>query len=178
MQGKIYEDTRQQVARGDKHELKHSWFAAHDVMVVRKKLDFGDYAADGSNVVVDTKRNVGELAMDVGRDHARFVREMERARDAGYRLIILVESGKPYDSLDSLYGWTSSACRMCRLFKTRECNPREVVNCLKYHRKPMQGVSVAKICKRMEERYDCRFVFVHPAHAAATICKLLGVAHS
>lgn len=178
MKGKIYEDTRQQVARGDKHVHKHAWFAAHDVLVVRRKLDFGDYMTDGSNIAVDTKASIGELAMDVGRDHDRFAREMERARAAGYRLVIMVESGKPYVDLDSLDGWTSSACRMCRHFKELRCAPHETVNCMKYRRKPMQGVTVAKICRRMEADYGCRFEFVHPRHAAAAICEELGVIHS
>ena len=178
MQGKIYEDTRQQIARGDKHRKKHAWFAAHDVMIVRKKLDFGDYISDESNIAVDTKQSIGELAMDVGRDHDRFVRELERARDAGYRLVIMVETGQPYIDLESLSGWTSSACRMCRFFKSLQCTPSDVVNCMRFHRKPMQGITVMKICKKLEERYGCRFRFVHPAHAAVAICEELGVTHS
>lgn len=173
----IYEDTRQQVARGDKHAKKHEWFAAHGIEVVRRKLDFGDYATDGSNIVIDTKRNIGELAMDVGRDHGRFVREMERAREAGYRLIIMVEAVQPYTDLDSLNRWRSSACTMCRLFKSRKCDPLEVMTCKKYRHKPIQGSSVARICKRMEQNHGCKFVFVHPARAAAVICEILGVEH-
>ena len=57
----IYEDSRQQAG---KHEAKHAWFAAHGIELVRKKLDTGDYATDGSNVLVDTKRNIAEVAMD------------------------------------------------------------------------------------------------------------------
>ena len=92
---KIYEDTRQQ---SGKHENKARWWEGHGVEVERAKLDFGDYmAADGSsNIVVDTKRSIDEVAMDCGRDHARFVREMERAKAAGCRLVVLIEVGRPY----------------------------------------------------------------------------------
>ena len=73
----IYEDTRQQ---DGKHLQKQEWWKAHGIEVVRRKLDFGDYATDGSNVVVDTKRNVAEIAQNInGRQHARFKRECERA---------------------------------------------------------------------------------------------------
>ncbi len=173
----IYEDTRQQVARGDKHAIKHEWFAAHGIEVVRRKLDFGDYATDESNIVVDTKANVGELAMDVGRDHGRFAREMERARDAGYRLVIMVETNRPYVDLDSLVDWTSSACRMCRHYKAVRCVPHEKVKCIKFRRKPIQGVAVMRICKSMEAHYKCRFVFVQPHNAAQAICDALGVTY-
>jgi len=76
----IVEDTRQKVG---KHGLKNAWWAAHGVDVVRRKLDFGDYLYGPSNVVVDTKQDLMALAMDLGRDHARFVRECERAAGAG-----------------------------------------------------------------------------------------------
>lgn len=174
----IYEDTRQQMAHGDKHAKKHEWFAAHGVECVRRKLEFGDYMTDGSNIAIDTKANVGELAMNVGRDHRRFAREMERAREAGYRLVIMVETVRPYVDLDSLAAWTSSACRMCLWYKSRRCLPHGASRCAKYKRKPIQGTSVARICKSMERDYGCRFTFVHPDNAAESICDELGVEHT
>lgn len=54
-------------------------------------LPFGDYMLEGSNISIDTKQDVQEVAGNIGRDHARFVRECDRARAEGYRLVILVE---------------------------------------------------------------------------------------
>lgn len=168
----IYEDSRQQEG---KHDTKRKWFERHGIEVVRRKLDFGDYMTEGSNVSVDTKRGISEVAMDVGRDHDRFAREMERAREAGYRLVILVECGAPYRSVDDVAHWTNKACRMCEHYKRLMCDPNAGGRCKRFKRKPMRGQTVAKTIKSMADGYGCIFEFVHPAHSAMRICELLGV---
>lgn len=169
----IIEDTRQQAG---KHENKARWWAAHGVEVVRRKLDFGDYSVEGSNVVVDTKRSIGEVAMDCGRDHARFAREMERAREAGCRLVILVEVGGPYHSTEDVSRWVSDACKKrCDRYRMRTCDPLVSTSCTRWRRKPMQGPTLAKIMDRMERDHGCRFEFCRPSKAAQRICELLGV---
>ena len=87
---KIYEDTRQQVHDGDKHAAKHEWWAAHGVEVERRKLDFGDYMAEGSNRSIDTKRDIYEMMANIGSGYRRIDHECARAREAGYRLVFLV----------------------------------------------------------------------------------------
>lgn len=169
----IYEDTRQQAG---KHENKNRWWAKHGIDVVQRKLDFGDYMADGSNVAVDTKRSISELAMDCGRDHARFVREMERAREAGYRLVILVEVGGPYCSLDDLYKWVSYGCRnRCERWRAHTCNPLTSTSCTKFRHKPMQGPSLLRMVKSMTRNHGARFEVCPPSKSAKRICELLGV---
>jgi hypothetical protein len=168
----VYEDTRQQTG---KHEAKRQWFEEHGIQLVRKKLDAGDYATDHSNILIDTKRNLSEVAMDVGRDHARFVREMERARDAGYRLVVLVEVGYPYRSTDDVARWTNDACRRCDHFKRGLCDPNANGRCKKYRSKPMRGTTMARTIRTLEERYGCRFEYVNPRYSARRICELLGV---
>lgn len=168
----LYEDTRQQ---SGKHKAKNEWFAAHGIEVVRRKLDAGDYATDQSNVLVDTKRNLSEVAMDVGRDHDRFAREMERARDAGYRLVILVEVGFPYRSTADVAKWTNDACRRCDYYKRLLCDPSSAGRCRRYRSKPMRGQTLAKIITSMERDYGCRFEYVNPRYSARRICELLGV---
>lgn len=169
----IIEDTRQHAG---KHENKSRWWAAHGVDVRREKLGFGDYLADGSNVVVDTKRSIGEVAMDCGRDHARFVREMERARDAGYRLVILVEVGGRYRTTADVAHWASDGCRKrCDRYRMHTCDPLVSTSCTRYRRKPMQGPTLARIMRHMEEDHGCRFEFCRPSSAAQRICELLGV---
>lgn len=170
----IYEDTRQQ---DGKHDTKHRWFESHGIEVVRKKLDYGDYMVDGSNISIDTKRSISEVAMDVGRDHERFAREIERAREAGYRLVILVECGAPYRTADDLVHWTNKACRMCEHYRRLLCDPKAGGRCKKYKRKPMQGATVARTIKSMKESHGCRFEFVHPMHSAVRICEILGVSY-
>lgn len=168
----LIEDTRQQKS---KHERKNTWWRNHGIEVVRRKLDFGDYSIEGSNVVVDTKRNMAEVAMDCGRDHDRFVREMERARDAGYRLVILVETGGNYHCVSDVARWVSDSCtRRCDRYRYRFCEPFED-KCAKWRHKPLQGPTLAKMMGTLEERHGCRFEFAHPLVAAKRICDLLGV---
>jgi hypothetical protein len=171
---KIYEDSRQKIG---KHEAKRLWFADHGVEVVRKKLDFGDYMADGSNVSIDTKRNLQEVAMDCGRDHARFAREMDRARDAGHRLVILVEVGGPYRTIEDVRGWVSDVCRRCDHRRMGHCDPAVSMRCRRYRCKPMQGGTLAKIMERMQETHGCVFELVRPHQSARRICEWLGVTY-
>ena len=171
----IYEDSRQ---KAGKHENKRKWFEAHGVSIERRALATGDYErADGlSNVLVDTKRSIDEVAQDVGRDHARFVRELDRARDAGCRLVILIETSTPYRTVDDVAKWYPQPCRRCQ-FRGHWCEPRSSGRCGRYKRKPMQGPTLLSIMRSLEEVHGCRFELCHPAHAAARICELLGVNH-
>lgn len=169
----IYEDTRQQ--RG-KHERKRLWWEDHGVEVERRKLDTGDYErADGtSNVLIDTKRSLDEVAMDVGRDHARFVRELDRARDAGCRLVVLIEASGPYRELEDAAKWHPQPCRRCQ-YRGSACEPMATGRCRRFRRKPMQGPTLLSIMRSLERDHGCRFEIVHPARAARRICELLGV---
>lgn len=169
----IWEDSRQKVG---KHERKRLWFEAHGIEVERCKLDTGDYErADGaSNVLIDTKRSLDEVAMDVGRDHARFVRELDRARDAGCRLVVLIECGAPYKELDDVARWYPQPCRKCQ-YRSSWCEPRAHGRCGRFKRKPMQGPTLLSIMRTLERTHGCRFEIVHPARAASRICELLGV---
>ena len=165
----VTEDSRQQQG---KHTHIATWMEAHGVAFEQRSraLPFGDYVSDnGSNVAVDTKKDVQELVMDVGRDHDRFVRECERASDAGFRLVVLVESSARYNDRAELARWVSDVCRRCR-----RCDPRFSAGCPAKRSKPMQGSTLAKILDAMERRHGVRFEFVSKARCARRICELLG----
>ena len=174
MEPLIYIDTRQQ--RG-KHEIKHSWLAAHGVSTELRTLDFGDYMTPGSNVSVDTKRDIDEVAKNInGKNHDRFKRECIRARDAGYRLVILVENHDNVICLDDLKKWTNGHCLACNYYKRKTCDPTSGGKCLKHGtRKPIQGERLARAMSTMSDRYGVRFEFCPPVEAARRICNLLGV---
>lgn len=168
MGGTLYEDSRQKIGH---HSVKHEWWSAHGVTVIRKKLDFGDYMAaeGGGNISVDTKQDVQELAGNVGREHARFVREIERANAAGCRLYILVEELERYNDHDEIDRWTSSVCRACR-----KCDPR-VEKCKVKRFKPMNGPTLRKILERLISDHGMRLVFCKRGDSARKICEILGV---
>jgi ribosome-associated protein len=167
-------DTRQQAG---KHEIKNEWWALHGVSTVRIKLDFGDYQTDGSNISVDTKRSVDEIAQNInGKQHARFKRECQRAAAAGYRLVILIENDDGVYNFDGLKAWTNTHCRFCVHYKKKQCTPNDGGKCEKHGtRKPIQGERLAKAMQTMTERYGVRFEFYPRADAAKRICLLLGV---
>lgn len=173
----IVEDTRQQAG---KHDHVERWMREHGVEFQprARALPFGDYMRDGSNVSIDTKKDVQELAMDVGRDHARFVRECQKARTAGYKLVVLVESTTTLNCPDLLRRWTNRVCKWCNARKKVGCDPHQPGRCAKFPRsrcKPMQGETLVKTLKTMEGRYGVTFEFCSKKSTARRICELLGV---
>ena len=175
----IYEDTRQQIYKTDKPAHKHLWWDEHGVDVKRRKLETGDYATDTSNVLVDTKRDVAEVAQNIGgRQHSRFKRECQRAQDAGCRLVVLVENLHGYTQISHVNAWLNSHCACCVHYKRKSCIPRASGKCLKHGtRKPIQGDRLARAMSTMSKRYGVRFEFCKPSEAARRICELLGVAY-
>jgi hypothetical protein len=169
-------DTRQQAG---KHENKMGWWARHGVATRIQKLDFGDYMVEGSNISIDTKRSMAEVAANCTRDHARFVREMKRAAEMGYRLVILVEAGNQYRCIADVRKWTNSHCKACQHRRDGECNPRDISGgCLRHKtRKPVQGPQLAKSMATLEQKYGVRFEFCHSMNSAKRICELLGVTY-
>ncbi len=165
---RIQIDTRQQVG---KHTNIDSWFDSHGIEYFYQKLDFGDYAEvdNGGNIVVDSKQDMQEVAGNVGHDHARFVRECDRAAEAGYRLYILVEEHPEYADRDLLARWVSGVCRRCR-----KCDPLES-KCVARRFKPLNGPTLRKIIDRIEYDHGARFLFCDKRDTARVICELLGV---
>lgn len=162
----LYCDTRQQEG---KHAHVDRWLGAHNVAFEYRKLDFGDYMTETSNISVDTKRDVQEVANNVGRAHARFVRECERAAAAGCRLVVLVEEHPEYNDRGRLAGWTNRVCLRCQW--RRYCTH----GCERFRARPIQGATVAKIVATLEERHGVRFEFCRRGDTARRICELLGV---
>ena len=169
----IIEDTRQHAG---KHDAKHEWFAAHGIEVVRRKLDSGDYMTASSNITVDTKASVDEIAGNISAGHRRFRNECVRARDAGLRLVVLVENVQGFEKVADVYRWTNTHCATCHVRVSAHCAPREPGKCLRHRKnKPMQGNRLAAAMTTMERKYGVRFEFCAPRDSARRICELLGV---
>lgn len=163
----VWCDTRQQAG---KHEHVDRWFEAHGVEHEYRKLDYGDYMRDGSNISVDTKKDIQEVAGNVGRDHARFVRECERAAEAGYRLVILVEGVADGGRALRAGEWVSGVCKRCH-----RCRPELTKGCRRYGRRPLQGHALASIIAGIEANHGVEFRFCRRDQTAKVICELLGV---
>lgn len=151
----IEEDTRQQAG---KHEAKRKWFEAHGFEVVRTKLYVGDYRFVGGVRCVDTKCSVAELACDIDQQHERFRRELEKARDAGYELTVLVENAHGVRSLADLATWREPDAEFAR---RRNAKRR------------IDGMRLAKACATMADRYGVRWAFCPPEEAGAKVIEML-----
>ena len=175
MGAEIWCDTRQHAG---KHEIKNEWWASNGVSTSVRKLDFGDYGTEGSNCFVDTKRNIDELAQNLGREHGRFRREIYRANAAGCLLVILVETDEAR-SVDDVIGWVSEHCRRCNHYRRESCDPRDrSCMCMRHGTaKPLQGDVLAKQMRTMELTRAVRFEFVRPEESARRICEILGVSY-
>lgn len=157
--GVIICDTRQQAG---KHRQKDAWFEANGITQHRSKVPIGDYCPPPA-VSVDTKKDIYELAMDIDREHERFVRELLLAQEMGCRLVVLVENVDGVESLEQLDFWNESDSHFAmRRRKTK--NPR----CRR-----ITGQRLAKACATMERKYGVEFRFVHPSGSAPTIMEIL-----
>ena len=93
-------DTREQDTLRARNRLKQI-----GVPIERVALSFGDYSAKcdaldlRESVAIERKMDLSELAHCYCQDRKRFVREFERAKEAGAKLYLLVENG----SLDEAY---------------------------------------------------------------------------
>lgn len=151
----IEEDTRQQAG---KHAAKREWFESHGFQVVRTKLYVGDYRFVGGVRCVDTKCSLAELASDIDQQHARFRRELIKAREAGYLLTVLVENRHGVAGLDDLMGWSESDADFARR--------RNAV-------RRLDGMRLAKACATMADRYGVSWAFCAPEEAGAKVVEIL-----
>ena len=93
-------DTREQMTPRSSRRLKQI-----GVPIERVALSFGDYSARcdvldlRSSVAIERKMDLSELARCYCQERKRFIREFERAKEAGAKLYLLVENG----SLDEAY---------------------------------------------------------------------------
>ena len=118
------------------------------------KLPVGDYMnLDNPKVIVDRKQSLAEVAVNVGQDHARFKRELERAEEYGIHLIFLVEHGGTIKTLEDVQSWN---------------NPR-----LKEHPLALTGMRLYKIMLTMQNKYGIEWLFCDKRCTGKRIIELL-----
>ena len=147
----LIEDTRQQAG---KHDKKHEHFESQGITLIRSKLPFGDYALAPS-IAVDTKASILEIATNLCgslAERQRFIRECKSARDAGTKLVFLVEVGK-YKTPNDLIGHD---------IKLKSG-------------KTVQGQQLYMAMVTVSQRYGCEFAFTPPRLCGERICEILGI---
>ena len=142
-------DTREQ-----KYDHVQRYFDSQGIKTVRSKCVVGDYVnLENPMVVIDRKQSLQEVAGNVCQQHERFVRELELARELGYRLIVLIEedSIKTLSEVVTWYNWR------------RKKNPKAI-----------SGKQLFKIMSTMAEKYGVEWMFTTKRDCGKRIVELLG----
>ena len=120
----------------DKQGVKH----------ISSKLYAGDYIdMERPLLIIDRKQNIREIASNVTSEHKRFKAELEKVKEIGAKMIILIEEdtidGKPIESLEDIMLWepkpgqgTVSGMRVYKILANWvRVYPLEVQFCNKRH---------------------------------------------
>lgn len=139
-------DTRER-----KNDHIKSFLDNHNIKYQVKKLDVGDYAEEDGHIVIDRKKDLNELVVNmVSKDRTRFYNEIRRARKNKVKMIILCEHGGKVKTISDVKDW----------------NP-------KYSK-----VSGQVLMNKMYEAhiaYGIEFLFCDKRTTGRKICELLGV---
>lgn len=147
----ILEDTRN---KPEKNAHIRSQLERLGYKVERSKLYCGDYSwATDQKTCIDTKQDLQEVCGNVTQQHERFRSECERAKEAGIRLVILVQEAsiKTIDDVPSWFNWR------------RKRNP-----------KALSGRQLFRIMLTMSQRYGVEWRFATKDKLGETIVDILG----
>jgi ERCC4-type nuclease len=141
--------------REHKDKISHitNYFDTHNIGWYRSKLIVADYQNPlNPTIVIDRKNGLQEVCGNVTMQHERFVRELELARDLGYKMIVLVEEPTVKQLVDvcSWYNWR------------RKKNPRAI-----------NGKTLYKIMKTMQDKYGIEWMFTTKEKCGERIIELL-----
>lgn len=124
------------------------------VAYISSKLYVGDYQRlDNGLLVVDRKQNLAEIATNLTQQHERFRAELERAKRAKIRVIVLCEHGGQIRTLEDVAEWK---------------NPR-----LRESPGAITGERMAKIMRTMSERYGVEWRFCDKRQTGRKILEIL-----
>lgn len=130
-------------------------FERQHINVIRSKLWVGDYQRlDNPMLVIDRKHNLSEVCSNVVQDHKRFTSELQRAKDAGVHVIILIEHSRNIRTLEDVIHWV---------------NPR-----LKVSPMAVSGERLYKIMYAIQKHYGCEFQFCEKKDTGKRIIEILG----
>lgn len=163
-------DTRQQQG---KHSQKEAWFQKNGIEVRRTKLYVGDYTLPtDQSVCVDTKKDFQEIIGNLTQGHERLEEEAERAKEAGIRLIFLIENdggevkkgtgiyNPVITKLEDVHKWKNP--RLFIMYRGKQKYPRAT-----------KGITLQKMLYSFASHHGCEFQFCHSRDSAQRIVELL-----
>ena len=145
----IIVDTREQ-----KYSHVTDFFDKVGVKWIRSKLICGDYQDPlNPKIVIDRKKDLQEVVGNVTTQHTRFVKEVELAKELGFKLIILIEepSVTSLNDVPSWYNWR-----------------------LKTNKKAVTGKKLYRIMNTMKDKYGVEWMFTTKENCGKRIVELLG----
>lgn len=152
----IFEDTRQQLG---KHDNIAEYCKKNDIELIRQGLFVGDYTKiTDQSITIDTKKDLLELVMDLGKDKSRFWREVFRAKKHNIKLIILCEHGNGISKLSDVQFWE---------------NPMLHPNSKRYNPKAMNGKTLMRRLIDVHIAYGTEFFFCDKADTGRLVVELL-----
>jgi len=153
-------DSREQA---NLHILKY--FTEHNIQFFDDTMDFGDYEniLSDKKIVVERKKSLIEFANNVGKGHARFKAELERAKELGYKVVILIE--EIFDYIDLLF-WNNPKSKL---------KHRVLKDGTKKEIRPITGTQIYRVCENWKTKYDIEFKFCSQGQSPKEILKILGV---
>ena len=140
-------------SREQKFDHVTQYFDSQGIKWVKSKCVVGDYVnLENPMVVIDRKKDLQEVAGNVCQQHDRFVRELELAKELGYKMIVLVEEPNitTLTNVCSWYNWRSKK------------NPKAV-----------SGKTLYKIMLTMSQKYGVEWEFTTKANCGERIVELL-----
>lgn len=165
----LIEDTRQQQG---KHLFKDSYFKFNNIKVLKSKLPFGDYSLYGDmSLVIDTKKDIMEVAQCLMQGHERFRKEIVGANNFNTGIIILIEENVKY-TFKTLISDYKIPCYKTKGFK--KANGKSIMT--HYQGQPMARFNIESVVKTMltmQEKYGVLFMFTTKEKCGEDIINIL-----
>lgn len=165
----LLEDTRNPIG---KHRNIHEWAEREEVDIIRTKLLVGDYTLPtDQSLCVDTKYGLQEVYSNLVQQHERFRAECDLAKEAGIRLVILVEE-PGIGSLEDVAGWKNP--RREHWFRVHAAHKAGKLLKLSIPKvPPLPSDRLAQMMGAMTERHGVEWAFCDPAETGRTLWGLL-----
>ena len=165
----IIEDTRNQKG---KHDNIAQFCEERGILIVRSKLECGDYSLPTDrSVCIDTKFGMLEVYGNMTREHDRFAREADLARQLGIRLVVLVEEER-IRSLSEVRGWKNPRIEKYEWLKKMHERGRYCGTPLP-PKAPVPSERLERMMQTFAEHRGIEWRFCRKAETGETICRIL-----
>ena len=160
-------DTREHKSERERIEQQ---FLSLGVEFFRSKLWVGDYMnIDRPRLVVDRKKDLGELCGNITQQHERFRAELERAQEKNIKIVILCEHGEGIERLSDVYFWHNPRLDIME-WRVQDGHP---VKAQKYPR-ATEGKALMRSLETMQNKYGIDIQFCDKSETGYQIKTILG----